>query len=120
MIEIEDSMIQYIESMIPERSPLLMRMEEEAAREYIPIIQLPSIQLIRILLQLHQPRRILEIGTAIGYSTIWLACARPLMRKSYLLKFLRRKWLGPGRILLKRDCPNGWRFLVRMPVKQLR
>lgn len=77
MIEIEDSLIQYIESMVPNRSPLLLRMEEEAAREYIPIIQLPSIQLIRILLQLHRPRRILEIGTAIGYSTIWLASAAP-------------------------------------------
>lgn len=74
---IENNMIQYIESLVPERTPLLKRLEEEAAREFIPIIQLPSIQLIRVLLQLHRPRRILEVGTAIGYSTIWMAEAVP-------------------------------------------
>jgi len=67
----------YIEHLVPERDSLLMRLEKEAHAEKIPIIQLPSIQLIRTLLLTHRPKSILEVGTAIGYSTIWLAQAAP-------------------------------------------
>jgi predicted O-methyltransferase YrrM len=67
----------YVSRLIPPRSPLLTRLEQEAAAEGIPIIQLPTAQVLRTLLLLHQPRSILEIGTAIGYSTIWLAEAAP-------------------------------------------
>jgi len=71
---------EYIEELIPARDELLQTLEQEAALERIPIIQLPSIQFIRTLLMVVQPKRILEIGTAIGYSTIWLAQASPLAR----------------------------------------
>lgn len=70
----------YIENLYPERSGLLRRLEEEAERENIPIIQLPSIQFIRLLLLCYRPKRVLEIGSAIGYSTIWLAEAAPEAR----------------------------------------
>ena len=70
----------YIKSLVPPRSPLLQRLEREAEAEGIPIIQLPSAQVIRSLLLLHQPGSILEVGTAIGYSTIWLAEAAPQAR----------------------------------------
>lgn len=63
----------YVESLIPGRSPVLMRLEEEARADRIPIIQLAGAAFLRLLTQLHQPRRILEIGTAIGYSTIHMA-----------------------------------------------
>ncbi|MDC0763226.1 MULTISPECIES: O-methyltransferase [Brevibacillus] len=70
----------YVSSLVPERSPLLKRMEQEAAEENIPIVQLPSAQVMRMLLLLHRPKAILEVGTAIGYSTIWLAEAAPEAR----------------------------------------
>lgn len=71
---------EYLCSLVPERSPLLQRLEREAEAEGIPIVQLPSAQVIRMLLQLHRPVSILEVGTAIGYSTIWLAEAAPEAR----------------------------------------
>ncbi len=67
----------YLTKLVPERSPLLSRMEAEAAAEGIPIIQLPGAQTLRLLLLLHRPTSILEVGTAIGYSAIWLAEAAP-------------------------------------------
>ncbi|QDS35040.1 O-methyltransferase [Brevibacillus brevis] len=70
----------YVSSLVPERSPLLKRLEQEAAEENIPIVQLPSAQVMRMLLLLHRPKAILEVGTAIGYSTIWLAEAAPEAR----------------------------------------
>lgn len=71
---------EYIEELISPRDELLSSMEREAEEERIPIIQLPSIQFIRTALLAYQPKRILEIGTAIGYSTIWIAKAAPLAR----------------------------------------
>ncbi|WP_126427880.1 O-methyltransferase [Brevibacillus marinus] len=70
----------YLASLLPARSDLLARLEREAADERIPIIQPASAQLIRLWLLAQQPVRILEIGTAIGYSTIWLAEAAPQAR----------------------------------------
>jgi predicted O-methyltransferase YrrM len=70
----------YIDTLIPKRSELLETLEREAKEEKIPIIQLSSIQLIRTLLTAFQPKRILEIGTAIGYSAIWMADAVPTAR----------------------------------------
>jgi predicted O-methyltransferase YrrM len=68
---------EYLEQLIPSRDSLLQRLEKEAKAEWIPIIQLPSIQFIRTMLLAINPRHILEIGTAIAYSTIWLAEAAP-------------------------------------------
>lgn len=70
----------YVSGLVPPRSPLLARLEKEAAEENIPIVQLASAQVMRMLLLLHRPRAILEVGTAIGYSTIWLAEAAPQAR----------------------------------------
>jgi predicted O-methyltransferase YrrM len=76
----DDRVNEYIEKLIPDRDELLSSLEQEARDENIPIIQLPSIQLIRTLLLAYEPKRILEVGTAIGYSTIWLARAAPYAR----------------------------------------
>ncbi|WCN38623.1 O-methyltransferase [Aneurinibacillus uraniidurans] len=70
-----DAVTHYIERLVPVRDELLSRMEQEAAAEHIPIIQLPAVQMLRFLLTMHQPKNILEVGMAIGYSTIWLARA---------------------------------------------
>jgi predicted O-methyltransferase YrrM len=79
-LNLEGDIHHYIENLIPERDAVLARLEVEAQAEQIPIVQLSSIQLIRTLLLAYQPKRILELGTAIGYSTIWLAQASSLAR----------------------------------------
>lgn len=71
---------EYLSTLVPARSSLLARMEEEARVDNVPIMQLPAVQALRMLLLLHKPTSILEIGTAIGYSTIWLAEAAPQAR----------------------------------------
>lgn len=53
---------------------LLLEMEERARGE-IPIIPLATARLLAFLVATIRAKRILEIGTAIGYSTIWLARA---------------------------------------------
>lgn len=65
----------YISEYVWPRDELLLRLEEEARQERIPIIHLESIQLLHQLVRIKQAKTILEVGTAIGYSTIWLARA---------------------------------------------
>jgi predicted O-methyltransferase YrrM len=63
----------YIQNMIPPRDELLARIEKRAAEKMIPILDLETSQLLRVMLQQINPSAILEIGTAIGYSAIVMA-----------------------------------------------
>ncbi|MFL5823352.1 MAG: O-methyltransferase [Solirubrobacteraceae bacterium] len=56
---------------------VLAEMEEQAAREGIPIVVPETGALLRVIAQACQARRILEVGTAIGVSTLYLARALP-------------------------------------------
>jgi len=67
----------YVENMIPTRDPLLAEMEAYAADHHIPIIELTGSEVLLSLLSLQRPKRILELGTAIGYSAIRMAKALP-------------------------------------------
>lgn len=65
----------YLYQLIPERDPLLQEMEREARERNIPIIGPAVGRLLFQLALLLQARRVFEMGSAIGYSTIWLARA---------------------------------------------
>lgn len=53
----------------------MRRMEKQAQREGIPIIGPTVAPLLTFIASIAKARAILEIGTAIGYSTIWFATA---------------------------------------------
>jgi predicted O-methyltransferase YrrM len=63
----------YLDRLLPPRDPLLGEMEELARREQIPIADPEVGRLLGILARAVGARRILEIGTAIGYGTLCLA-----------------------------------------------
>lgn len=61
---------EYLESLLPERDALLEQMEKFAAENDHPIADPEVAQLMRTLVRTKQPRRVLEVGTNIGYSVI--------------------------------------------------
>lgn len=65
----------YFSQWIPKRSQLMQTLEQEAQAEQIPIIGPLVGQLLFIVARLHGARHIVELGTAIGYSTLFLARA---------------------------------------------
>jgi caffeoyl-CoA O-methyltransferase len=68
--------LDWIEAIGRPPHPVLVEMEAEAAPEGIPILDRAS---GRILATLAANRhRIVEIGTAIGYSTLWMALGQPV------------------------------------------
>ncbi|MEK4230086.1 O-methyltransferase [Solibacillus sp. FSL H8-0538] len=67
----------YIDSFIPARNELLLEMERFAKENHVPIMQLAGIESLNQLLRIQKPSRVLEIGTAIGYSAMRMAQALP-------------------------------------------
>jgi predicted O-methyltransferase YrrM len=65
----------YLEELLPERDPLFTEMEELAMQQTIPVVTPAVGNFLSWLVLTSQAKNILEIGTAIGYSTLWLAKA---------------------------------------------
>ena len=65
----------YMYGLLPPRDPVLAEMEREAERRGIPIVGPAVANLLAQLVRISGARRIFELGSAIGYSTIWLARA---------------------------------------------
>jgi caffeoyl-CoA O-methyltransferase len=63
---------EYLDSLLPHRDALLEHMEKFAEENDHPIADPEVAQLMRGLVRMKRPRRILEIGTNIGYSVIVL------------------------------------------------
>jgi caffeoyl-CoA O-methyltransferase len=71
-IVMTDQLQAYMDGLVPERDPLLARLEREAKAEDIPIIGPHEGALLSLLVRLAGARRVLELGTATGYSGLWL------------------------------------------------
>jgi predicted O-methyltransferase YrrM len=67
----------YIEGLITARNPLLTEMENYASVHKVPIMELAGIETMLQLLRIHHSQKILEVGTAIGYSALRMAHALP-------------------------------------------
>jgi len=67
--------LDWIESTSREPHPVLLEMEAVAEPEGIPILNRDSGRVLGVLAA--GRRRIVELGTAIGYSTLWMALAQP-------------------------------------------
>lgn len=74
--------LKYLETLRPESDPLILEMEQLAAEKKIPILDWKSAELLEQILILIKPKRVLEIGTAIAYSSIRIA--RKLKKKGYV------------------------------------
>lgn len=70
-VVVTDELQAYLDGLVP-RDGVLARLEEEAHRESIPIVDPHEGMLLYLLVKLARGKRILELGTATGYSGIWL------------------------------------------------
>jgi predicted O-methyltransferase YrrM len=90
----------YLHELRPERSAVMREMEELAEREHVPIVHWETGRFLATLVCALDPALVLEVGTAIGYSTLHMAEA-----------------LGRGRIVTIERDPNrvvqASRFLER-------
>lgn len=67
----------YIREKTVQNDDLLKSMEEYAAKNSVPIAEPETARLLSVLTRLKNPKRVLEVGCAIGYSAIIMAKAMP-------------------------------------------
>lgn len=72
---IQDDVEEYLYKLLPERDAVVTEIENYAAEHRIPIIGPAVARMLALFVQVSGAKRIFEMGSAIGYSTIWLARA---------------------------------------------
>jgi len=65
----------YLYSMLPERDAVLAEMEDHATKHKIPIVGPAVARVLYQLARMIDAKTVFELGSAIGYSTIWWAQA---------------------------------------------
>ncbi|HLZ52155.1 MAG TPA: O-methyltransferase [Candidatus Acidoferrum sp.] len=71
----QDEVEEYIYELLPERDAVVGKMERYAEEHRVPIIGPAVARLLSLFAQVSGAKHIFEMGSAIGYSTIWLARA---------------------------------------------
>jgi predicted O-methyltransferase YrrM len=67
---VNERMIAYINSLDMGNTSLLDEIEQEALDTYVPIVRKEMQSFLKVLLAMKRPMRILEVGTAVGFSTL--------------------------------------------------
>lgn len=65
----------YMHALLPERDPVLQEMERQAQERNIPIVGPAVARLLHQYARIIGAKKVFEMGSAIGYSTIWWARA---------------------------------------------
>ncbi|MEF9953674.1 MAG: O-methyltransferase [Clostridium sp.] len=74
---VNDRITSYINSLDSGNGPICDAIEEEALALHVPIIRKETSTLLKTLVAAKQPKRILEVGTAVGYSALLMARVMP-------------------------------------------
>jgi predicted O-methyltransferase YrrM len=74
---VTDAVSAYLAELRPQPDPVLAEMQAQAARERIPIVVPETGMLLQLLALARGARRVVEVGTAIGVSTLYIARALP-------------------------------------------
>jgi len=70
---VDERMVTYIRSLESSESPIIEAIEQEALDTFVPIIRKETQSFLKVLLMIKKPKRILEVGTAVGFSAILMS-----------------------------------------------
>ena len=70
---VSDRMTTFINSLDPGNPEYLDRLEEEAIADFVPIIRKDMQAFLKFMMRLCKPRNILEVGTAVGFSSLLMS-----------------------------------------------
>ena len=67
---VDERMVTYINSLDMGNTPLLNEIEKEAKADLVPVIRREMQSFLKVLLAIHRPLRVLEVGTAVDFSAL--------------------------------------------------
>lgn len=70
---VNERIVSYMHSLEKNNSQVLEQIEIEAHKDNVPIIRKEMESFLRVILAIKKPKRILELGTAVGYSAILMS-----------------------------------------------
>lgn len=70
---VDERMVTYIRSLEVPESAVIEAIEQEALRDRVPIIRKEMQSFLKVLLMIKRPMRILEVGAAVGFSSILMS-----------------------------------------------
>ena len=70
---VDERMVTYIHSLETPESEIIETIEQEALETYVPIIRKETQSFLKVLLLMKKPMKILEVGTAVGFSAILMS-----------------------------------------------
>lgn len=76
---VDERIITFINSMDTENSEILETIEQEALAADVPIIRREMQSFLEVLLLMKKPMRVLEVGTAVGFSALLMSDYLPEM-----------------------------------------
>lgn len=75
---VDERLITYINSLDSGNTPLLEAIEKEALDTFVPIIRKEMQSFLKMMLSVIRPERILEVGTAVGFSALLMEEYNPV------------------------------------------
>lgn len=70
---VDERMVTFIHSLETENSEILETIEKEALDTFVPIIRKEMQSFLKVLLSIQKPKKILEVGTAVGFSALLMS-----------------------------------------------
>ena len=74
---VDDRITTYLHSLEMPDIPVIEEIEKEALEAYVPIIRKETQTFLKVLLTIQKPKRILEVGTAVGFSAVLMSHYMP-------------------------------------------
>jgi len=69
---VDERMAAYINSLDQGNTPFLEQLEQEAKKNFVPVIRREMQSFLKVMLTMAQPVNILEVGTAVGFSALFM------------------------------------------------
>lgn len=88
---VNERMIAYIRSLDRGESPLIREIADRALSDNVPIIRQETAGLLKVLLKMTKPKKLLEVGTAVGFSALLMSgCIEPEATITTIEKYEKR------------------------------
>ena len=87
---VDERMIAYIRSLDRGETPLIADIAKQALADRVPIIRQETASLLKVLLKMTKPKKILEVGTAVGFSALLMSEYAPQASITTIEKFEQR------------------------------
>lgn len=69
----DERVVSFIQSLNKDDNELIRTIEQEALADEVPIVRPETKEFLKVLLLIKKPLRVLEVGTAVGFSSIYMS-----------------------------------------------